>query len=35
MQRNPALDHIALTLADPCHVGRYRTALIIVPNWAA
>src|SRR5262249_184078 len=26
MQRNPALDHIALTLADPCHVGRDRTA---------
>src|SRR5215467_2762649 len=22
MQRNLALDHIALTLADPCHVGR-------------
>src|SRR5215469_1761729 len=26
MQRNLALDHIALTLADPCHVGRDRTA---------
>src|SRR5215472_12108739 len=26
MQRNPILDHIALTLADPCHVGRDRTA---------
>ena len=26
MQRNPVLDHIALTLADPCHVGRDKTA---------
>ena len=26
MQRNLALDHIALSLADPCHVGRDRTA---------
>src|SRR5215831_4081086 len=26
MQRNLALDHIALTLADPCHVGRDSTA---------
>src|SRR6516225_5777110 len=26
MPRNPGLDHIALTLADPCHVGRDRTA---------
>src|SRR5215471_8987901 len=26
MLRNPGLDHIALTLADPRHVGRDRTA---------
>src|SRR5215469_8512573 len=26
MLSNPVLDHIALTLADPCHVGRDRAA---------
>jgi hypothetical protein len=26
MLRTPTLDHIALTLADPCHVGREWTA---------
>jgi hypothetical protein len=26
MLRDPVLDHISLALADPCHVGRDRTA---------
>jgi len=34
MPRNPILDHIALTLADPCRAV-VTGPLIIVPNWAA